>query len=83
MAKVAEFDGIKILFYHDEHPPAHFHARYAEHEAMIELSSLVVLEGSLPRPQLRKVRDWAQERERELAMAWGKCRSDLDPGKII
>jgi Domain of unknown function (DUF4160) len=82
MAKVASFDGIKILFYHDEHPPAHFHARYVEYEAMIELRSLKILEGSLPRPQLRKVRDWAKTREKELVMAWVSCRSDLDPGKI-
>ncbi len=82
MPLVATVDGIKILFYHDEHPPAHFHARYAEHEAMIEIGSLVVLEGRLPRPQLRKIRDWAGTREKDLIMAWTACRSDLDPGKI-
>jgi Domain of unknown function (DUF4160) len=82
MACVATIDGIKILFYHDEHPPAHFHARYAEHEAMIELRTLDVLEGSLPRLQLRKVRTWAASRESALDMAWVVCRSDLDPGKI-
>jgi len=27
---VAIVDGVKIEFYPDEHPPPHFHARYAE-----------------------------------------------------
>jgi Domain of unknown function (DUF4160) len=30
-------DGVKIEFYPDEHPPPHFHARYAEFVAQIEI----------------------------------------------
>ena len=30
MPVVAIIDGVKIEFYPDEHPPPHFHARYAE-----------------------------------------------------
>ena len=30
MPVVAIVDGVKIEFYPDEHPPPHFHARYAE-----------------------------------------------------
>jgi hypothetical protein len=33
---VAMVDGVKIEFYPDEHPPPHFHARYAEFVAQIE-----------------------------------------------
>jgi hypothetical protein len=34
---VAIVDGVKIEFYPDEHPPPHFHARYAEFVAQIEI----------------------------------------------
>jgi hypothetical protein len=69
-------------FYHDEHPPAHFHAEYAEHVAMIGIETLEILEGSLPRPQYRKVVAWAKPRREALRIAWITCRSDMNPGKI-
>jgi hypothetical protein len=34
---VAIVDAVKIEFYPDEHPPPHFHARYAEFVAQIEI----------------------------------------------
>ena len=37
MPTVATFNGIKIEFYFDEHPPPHFRARYAEFIAQIDM----------------------------------------------
>ena len=37
MPVVAMVDGVKIEFYPDEHPPPHFHARYAEFVAQIDI----------------------------------------------
>ena len=82
MPIVAKFDGIKILFYNDEHPPPHFHAIFAEHEAMIDIESLDVLQGYLPLPKLRKTKAWAAERRGALFSAWMTCRSGLPPGRI-
>jgi hypothetical protein len=82
MPVVATFDGIKIMFYNDEHPPPHFHAKNAEHEAMIDIESLDVLQGFLPLPKLRKAKAWATGRRQALLFAWLACRSELPPGKI-
>jgi hypothetical protein len=82
MPIVAEFNGIKILFYWDEHPPIHFHVAYAEFQAQIDIDSLRVIKGSLPVAQYRKVVAWAKPRKSELLMAWLRCRSDLNPGRI-
>jgi Domain of unknown function (DUF4160) len=82
MAVVARVDGIKIQFYHDEHPPTYFHAQFAEHEAMIGIDTLQVLKGYLPRPQLRKVVAWARPRKPLLLEAWRACLADRNPGKI-
>jgi hypothetical protein len=48
MPVVAILDGVTIEFYPAEHPPPHFHARYAEHIAQIEIRSGKVLRGSFP-----------------------------------
>jgi len=82
MPAVAIVDGIKIQFYNDEHPPSHFHVEYAEHQAMIDIDTLEILKGYLPRPQYRKVVAWAKPRKAELLRAWIACQSDLNPGKI-
>lgn len=50
---VAIIDGVRIDFYFDEHPPPHFHARYAEFIAQVDIGTLEVIKGSLPTPQLR------------------------------
>lgn len=82
MPEVAHFDGIKILFYHNEHPPMHFHASYAEHRALIALETLEIERGWLPNSQMRKIRAWALPRKKALVQAWIDCQEDGDPGKI-
>lgn len=82
MPTVAVFDGIRIEFYYNEHYPAHFHARYAEHIVQIEIERLRVMEGHIPPAQLRKVVEWAKGRRKALADTWSRCRDGLPLEKI-
>ncbi len=52
MPTISEFFGILIRLYFNDHPPPHFHARYNEHEAVIEIETLNMMEGFLPRRAL-------------------------------
>jgi len=45
MPKISEFFGIAIYMYFDDHPPSHFHARYAEFEAVIQIDDLMCTTG--------------------------------------
>lgn len=49
MPEVSRFYGIVIRFYYREHPLMHFHAIYAEHEALIEIETGKIHEGFLPK----------------------------------
>jgi Domain of unknown function (DUF4160) len=82
MATVARFDGIKIQFYWDDHPPPHFHAEYGEYRVQIAIDSLRIIRGDIPNSQFRKVIKWAESRKGQLHDAWMRCQSDLHPGKI-
>ena len=82
MPTVAIVDDIKIMFYHDEHPPPHFHVKFGEHQAVINLLSLEIMRGFLPKPQYRKVFAWASDRRLALSRAWAACERDQNPGKI-
>jgi len=44
--------GIVIQMFWQDHPPPHFHALYAEHEALIDIQTLNVIQGGLPRRAL-------------------------------
>jgi hypothetical protein len=48
MPEISRFYGISIYLYPREHPPAHFHAFYGDVEAVFDIATLQVMEGSLP-----------------------------------
>jgi len=70
MPTIAEFDGIKICMYADDHAPPHFHILFAENEALVRISDLTVTEGSLPRTALKKALAWATDNQPALALKW-------------
>lgn len=60
MPTIKIIDTVKIDLYSREHPPPHFHAIYADNEALILIQDFSIYAGSLPRPQLNKVIVWAR-----------------------
>lgn len=73
MPTISMFYGIIIRMYFapGEHNPPHFHAYYNEHRVTVSLGTLELLEGSLPKKQLRLVQAWAELHSDEL---WGNWR---------
>jgi hypothetical protein len=82
MPTVAIVEGVKIQFYAREHPPAHFHAVFAEYRAQIEIASLRVLSGSLPHAKLAVVISWAEARREALKRTWDTVLAKQKPEKI-
>lgn len=82
MPKVSEFFGISIYVYFDDHGPPHFHARYADFEALIHIGDSSVLRGSLPPRALGLVVEWAQLRQHELVEVWRQAQAMQSLSKI-
>ncbi|WP_322515076.1 DUF4160 domain-containing protein [Rhodopseudomonas palustris] len=82
MPVIAKVDGVKIEFYPDEHPPPHFHARYAEYVAQIEIRTGKVLRGSLPPAKLGRVLAWTAGHYMGLMNAWTAVEELRKPEKI-
>ena len=57
------------MVYANEHPPVHFHAQYAEHQAIFSVEPLEMIEGFLPGAQKRKVLKWSALRQAALLNA--------------
>lgn len=83
MPTISQFFGILIHMYvRGEHNPPHFHALYAEHEVLIDIQTLAIIRGSLPRRALAMVREWAVENRTELMEDWNLCRANQLPKPI-
>ena len=70
MPEISRFFGIIIRMYLNDHPPPHFHALYGDDEALIEIDTLGLLRGSLPRRATALVLEWAALHREELRAVW-------------
>jgi len=69
------------MFFSD-HAPPHFHAKYGEHQAVIGIRQLEVIEGELPLRALNLVLDWAELHKQELLEDWQLCQAPQQPKPI-
>ena len=78
------FYGIIIRMYcaPKEHTPSHFHAYYQDYKALININTLELMEGSLPKKQLRLVLAWAELHQDELLANWEIAMNSELPFKI-
>ena len=70
MPEISRFLGIIITMYFDEHNPPHFHVKYNEYRASIEIKTLNVLVGLLPAKVRGLVEEWAELHREELLQMW-------------
>lgn len=77
MPRICEFFGIAIYMYYNDHNPAHFHAEYAEHEALFAIDTLEIVQGELPRRPRALVIEWAWLHRDALRANWERGRQGL------
>jgi lysyl-tRNA synthetase class II len=65
-----------------DHPPPHFHAVYAEHEAAIEIDPIRIYAGQLPTRARSFVFEWAAVHQGELMANWNALRAGRASRKI-
>lgn len=82
MPEISRFFGMVIFMYGDEHNPPHFHVKYGEFNAVINIKTLELTEGKLSRRALSLVLDWAELYQKELLEDWELCQESLMPKSI-
>jgi hypothetical protein len=84
MPSIARFRGLTIYMYteYDVHRLPHFHVYYGEYQASFALNPPELLEGSLPRRQLRFILAWAEMYQEELEENWRLVQSGQRPQQI-
>lgn len=82
MPTIAVFYGIVVQMFFSDHAPPHFHALYGGEEAVIDIRTLQVMEGHLPKRALALVLEWAELHRDELIEDWNLCVTNQLPKKI-
>lgn len=82
MPTISVFYGIVIQMFWADHAPPHFHALYAEYEALINIQTLEIISGRLPQRALALILEWANEHRAELMEDWILCMNMKMPKKI-
>lgn len=70
MPTISQFFGILIRMYYDDHNPPHFHVIYGEFEAQIDINTLEIINGKLPKRVLAMTVEWAVLHREELRLDW-------------
>ena len=70
MPEICRFLGIRITMYFNEHNPPHFHVKYNEYRAIMNIKTLNVVDGYLPSKVRGLVQEWAEIHQKELLEMW-------------
>jgi len=70
MREICCFLGSAISMYFIEHNSPHFHVRYNEFRAAINIRTLNVINGHLPARVRGLVEEWAESHQQERADMW-------------
>jgi hypothetical protein len=82
MPELSRFFGISIKMFYNDHAPPHFHVEYGEHMAVVEIETLDVVRGALPRRALGLVLEWAALHRQELRVDWSLAQAGKQPRPI-
>jgi hypothetical protein len=85
MPEISRFLGIVIGIFYDDHNPPHFHAKYQNYKATIEIKDLKILQGKLPPRIFGLVIEWASMHKSALLKNWelAKKQKSLLPIKPL
>ena len=74
MPTISQFYGIQIIMRYSERHGPHFHAEYADAEALVSILDDSVLGGKVSSRAYRLVLEWSQLHRNDLMENWERAR---------
>ena len=81
MPTISMFYGIIIRMYYVDHNPPHLHAYYNNEMARFNLEGEII-EGELPKKQIKLIQAWIELHRQELEADWELSKNCEKPFKI-
>jgi len=73
MPEISRYRGITVYMRYRDHPPPHFHVRYAGNSAIIAIETMRILEGQLPARVYDLVAEWGTRHRMFLSENWRRA----------
>jgi hypothetical protein len=73
MPEISRYLGITVYMRYRDHPPPHFHVRYAGESAIIAIDTMAILEGRLPARVYGLVAEWGIRNRALLREDWRRA----------
>jgi hypothetical protein len=82
MPTLSVFFGLIVKMYFKDHLKPHIHVQYQAYNAVVEIETAELEEGSLPNRQLRFIQAWVEIHREDLMANWKLCSEGNEPFKI-
>lgn len=82
LPEVSSFFGIQVYINFSDHNPPHVHVFHGDCRALIDIRDASVLQGALPRRQLKLVLAWCEIHREELLEDWELVKNQQPPKRI-
>ena len=70
MPTVHRVRNVQLCVFAADHPPPHFYAIAPDWDALTEIESLNVFQGSVPSALLKEIKAWASQNQALLRQTW-------------
>ncbi|OQX98044.1 MAG: hypothetical protein B6I24_06640 [Bacteroidetes bacterium 4572_128] len=74
MPILSKFLGIIIKIFVKDHPPPHFHAKYAEYKCSVNIDNGEVIAGKMPPKQKKELKKWSKKNKKKLLKNWEEAQ---------
>ncbi|OLP44659.1 DUF4160 domain-containing protein [Rhizobium oryziradicis] len=72
MGKLVQIGNIIIRVYANDHLPPHFHIITPDADALVDIATLEILKGKLPRKAEEAALEWAAQNRKLIAAEWNR-----------
>ncbi|HBF31871.1 DUF4160 domain-containing protein [Rhizobium sp.] len=72
MGKLVQIGNIIIRVYANDHLPPHFHIITPDADALVDIATLEILKGKLPRKAEEAALEWAAKNRNLIAAEWNR-----------
>lgn len=73
MPEISRFYGVVVFMNYKDHNPPHFHARYQDHEVIVEIQTGII-QGRISKRALKMILEWFDQHKSELLENWELAR---------
>lgn len=77
MSRIETLKGVKIHIYSNDHVPPHIHAIYGEYEILVDIRTVEILKGVLPKNKKKIAISYVRENQDDLLDTFYQLNPDM------